>query len=129
MNKTLAVLILISLVCLSGCAGSRVERVGQPLAIRVAGVAGASFMGTIKTNGVTQKVTGTVPTELHIDANASQLAGSFQQGAEPGTIRFEIFEGERLVGSAGTTGPGGHCRFTVREGGMGSRSSWRFSKE
>src|SRR5262245_26591244 len=99
MNKLFAALTLTSLVCLSGCAGSRVERVAQPFTIRVVGSTGASFTGTIKANGVTQEFSGTVPTELNL--GASRLTGSFQQGPEPGTVRFEIFEGERLLGGAG----------------------------
>ena len=128
MNKIVTVLTLVSaLVCFAGCASSRVEHAKHLFTIRVAGSPGASFTGTVKANGVTQKVSGTVPSELPFAA--TRLIGSFQQGEEPGTIRFEIFDGERLVGAAGTSGPQGHCRFTVREGGLGSRSSWRFVGE
>ena len=128
MKKTFAALALISaLAGLSGCQNSRVERVAQPLTIRVAGAAGASFTGTVKADGIARQVSGTVPGEFRFAA--SQLACAFQQGAEPGTLRFEVWEGERLVGSSATTGPHGHCRFSVREGAMGSRTSWRFARE
>ena len=126
--KIIAALTLTSvLVCLSGCRSTRIERVARPLTIRVDGSPGASFTGTVKADGVTQKVSGTVPSELRFASR--QLVCSFQQGAEPGAVRFEVIEGERLVGSSATTGPRGHCRFTVREGAIGSTTSWRFTRE
>ena len=115
-------------LCLVGCQSSRVERAAQPpLTIRVVGPAGASFTGTVKADGVAQEVSGTVPREL--PCAGSQLSCSFQQGAESGTLRFEVYEGARLIGSAATTGPRGHCRFNVHDGSMGGRSSWRFARD
>ena len=117
-----------ALLCLVGCQSSRVERAAQPpLTIRVVGPAGASFTGTVKADGVAQEVSGTVPRELQFAS--SRLSCSFQQGAEPGSLRFEVYEGVRLVGSSTTAGPQGHCRFSVHEGLMGGRSSWRFASE
>jgi len=120
--------ITFALLCLVGCQSSRVERAPQPpLTIRVVGPAGASFTGTVKADGVAQEVSGTVPRELQFAS--SRLSCSFQQGAELGSLRFEVYEGGRLVGSSTTAGPRGHCRFSVREGLMGGRSSWRFASE
>ena len=128
--KTLSLLttITFALLCLVGCQSSRVERAPQPpLTIRVVGPAGASFTGTVKADGVTQEVSGIVPRELQFAS--SRLSCSFQQGAEPGSLRFEVYEDTKLVGSAATTGPRGHCRFSVHDGSMGGRSSWRFARD
>ncbi len=118
----------VALLYLVGCQSSRVERATQPpLTIRVVGPAGASFTGTVKADGVPQQVSGTVPRELEFASR--RLACSFQQGTEPGALRFEVNEDAKLLGSAATTGPRGHCRFSVHDGSMGSRSSWRFARD
>src|SRR5688500_15596540 len=96
--------ITLALLCLVGCQSGRVERAAQPpITIRVVGPTGASFMGTVKADGIGQEVSGTVPRELQFACR--RLSCRFQQGAELGLLRFEVYEGTRLVGSAATTGP------------------------
>ena len=118
----------VAMLCLVGCQSSRVERAAPaPLTVRVVGPAGAAFAGTVNADGIAQEVSGTVPRELHFAS--SRLSCSFQQGVEAGVLRFEVYEGTRLVGRAATSGPRGYCRFSVREGLMGARSAWRFARD
>ena len=118
----------VALLCLAGCQGNRVERASAtPLSIRVVGAAGASFTGTGTKDGQTWELSGTVPMELQFASR--RLSCRFQQNTGPGSIRFEVYERARLIGGAATTGPGGHCHFSVRNGLMGARTAWRVAKD
>ena len=115
---------IVAMLALVGCRTAlSEEQVDHHYAIVVSGAAGASFTGTIKVDGVRQTVSGTAPTTLSFYCR--RLDCSFHQGAESGWLRFEVRDSARILGAGATTGPEGHCRFTARDGQLGSKTSWR----
>ncbi len=112
-------------LCLVGCLHTdrpRPARQHHRYTVLVSGSAGVSFTGTVKADGVEQAVSGTAPTKLSFD-NSQRLDCSFQQGAELGSLQFEVHDDALWLGlgTVWTTGPRGHCDFTVRNGELKSK--------
>jgi hypothetical protein len=112
-------------LCLVGCLHTdrpRPARQYHHYTVLVSGSAGVSFTGTVKADGVEQAVSGTAPAKLSFD-NSQRLDCSFQQGAELGSLQFGVQDDElwRDLGTVSTTGPRGHCHFTVRNGELKSK--------
>jgi hypothetical protein len=114
-KKLLLILLLVFIIALVGCGGSRT------FIIKVSGNTGTEFSGSfgaVTKSGepATQNVTlATVPAEYKVTAPRSAVVFcSFTKLGEFGTLNVQIFYNEKVVTQNGTTAPHGSVSLTAQ---------------
>jgi hypothetical protein len=115
MKKLFIVLLLVCIIVLAGCGGTKIY------IIKVSGNTGLEFSGSygaVTRSGQTaiQYVErGIVPVEYRVTAPSSAVAFcSFSKLGETGTLNVQIFHNEQVVTQNGTTAPYGSITLTTQ---------------